>query len=190
MKIKRISGKSRLLVGINKTNQLEKQHWLVFTMTLFILTIMSWQGHATPATLVVDSTLKDSPGFQAKNLFTVKKGQSVEIKKRQGGWYQVQLPNKKAGWLTMLQVKFQRVTPSKKKGSKYSEISLRRGGSNITATTGVRGIGEADIKNAKADFNALEIAKRFKVSEKEAKSFAGKIPLKSQSIKYQGKRHD
>ena len=48
----------------------------------------------------------------------------------------------------------------------------------------MRGIGEKDIKNAKADFNALVIMQKFKSSPQEAKAFARSAALKQHSIKY------
>ena len=162
-----------------------------FSRTKAIIIAFAWLFIGTlcaaPATLVVDSELKSQPGFQAKSLKSLKAGESVNINKRERGWYQVETDSQQTGWVTLLQVKLAPVEQTNSNNGQSRVVSLRSGHSQITATTGVRGIGEADIANAKADFEAVESAKKYKVSTKNAKKFAASIPLKAQQIKYQEK---
>lgn len=141
---------------------------------------------ATSAILVVDSQLKNSPKFSATDKVLMKKGERVQIKKRERGWYQIERANKQKGWVTLLQVRFESKRKAQTSSGLSKIINLRKGHSNVTATTGVRGIGENDIKNAKANFSALHKAKRYKASELEAQKHANKVALQSQKIKYQG----
>ena len=145
---------------------------------------------STPATLVSQAQLKSKPSFQAQDMTTLNKGDAVEILQRNRGWYQVKVDTSTTGWITLLQVKLDRVEKSTSKKTKAKYVSLRRGHSEITATTGVRGIGEEDIKQAKPDFQSLEIAKQYLISQREAAEFASQVPLHTQSITYQEKKNE
>lgn len=142
---------------------------------------------AAPAKVVKDSSLKEKPSFKSPEIAKLTTNQNVEILQRQRGWYQISAQPSQQGWVTLLQVRFE--ASLKKSGSSDLSkfISLRKGHSNVTATTGVRGIGENDIKNAKANFVALEQAKQFKVAPKDARFFAKQAALSSQSIAYKKK---
>lgn len=140
---------------------------------------------ATSATLIDDTPLKSADNFKSKVLTNMLKGEPVEIKERKRGWYQVETANQLTGWITLLQVRFETEVNTKGSSELSKLVSLRKGHSNITATTGVRGIGENEIKNSRPDFVALDNARQFKVSESDAKKFAKEIPLKAQDIGYQ-----
>ncbi|MCW8879536.1 MAG: SH3 domain-containing protein [Kangiellaceae bacterium] len=142
---------------------------------------------ATPAKVVRDSSLKEKPSFKATDVGQLAKNQDVEILQRQRGWYKISTQPTEQGWVTLLQVRFE-ASLSKSGSSDLSKfVSLRQGHSGVTATTGVRGIGEKDIKNAKANFVALERAKQFKVTPQDAQFFAKQAALRSQTITYKKK---
>lgn len=149
-----------------------------------ILSLVAGVLNASSAKLVVDAPLKSNPDFSATNILNLKKNESVSILKRERGWYEVSTSNKQTGWLTLLQVRYDKAPNASSPSDLARFIGLRKGHSNVTATTGVRGIGEKDIKNAKADFNALVIMEQYKSSPQEAKAFAKSAALKPQSIKY------
>jgi len=140
--------------------------------------------NASSAKLVVDAPLKSNPDYSADDISKLKKEDTVNILKRQRGWYEVSTDSKKVGWLTLLQVRYDKAPNASSPSDLARFIGLRQGHSNITATTGVRGIGEKDIKNAKADFNALVIMEQYKSTPQEAKAFANSASLKAQSINY------
>ncbi len=150
----------------------------------------SFTLNASTATLVNDAQLKAKPSSSSSSVKTLKKNASVSILKRQRGWYQVSTDDKTNGWLTLLQVRYERAPNASTPSDLSRFIGLRRGHSNVTATTGVRGIGEKDIKNSRADFNALVITKKFKSTPQNAKKFAQKAGLKSQSIAYPKRKGD
>ncbi len=163
----------------------KKQLGMIACLLFLTLDIM-----ATPAILITDSELRAKPKFTADSRASLSKGESVTIKSRQRGWYQVERSNQQSGWVTLLQVRFSKVK-SNQAGSELSKIvSLRQGHNNITATTGVRGIGENEIKNSTANFIALATASKYRVGEKQAQEYASKIPLKEQSIPYLEKNNE
>ena len=164
--------------------KLSRQFWIRLKIS-FIFVLFAGNATAAPAILVVDAQLKSQPSFKSKDKQSLATGVAVEIIMRERGWYQVETQDKQTGWLTLLQVRLDAIEQAATQSGNSRMVSLRSGHSQITATTGVRGIGEADIANAKADFAALEAAKAFKVSEKNVKTFAATAPLKSTKIEYQ-----
>lgn len=159
-------------------------------LVLLTFLLASFSIVATPAILVVEAKLKSSPAFSGDNLALLSKGETVEIQQRKRGWYQIKRDNQQIGWITLLQVRFKAVEQTSGSSTISRLVSLRKGHSSVNATTGVRGIGEADIKNATANFAALEKVKEFQVGEFEARQFAKKIPLTTQKIEYKENRHE
>jgi len=143
------------------------------------------------AFLVKDVQLRVSPSLKAKSVGLLLKDSQVTILKRSGGWYKVKTPANSTAWLSMLTVRFKSTTqPASQKSSNKGFVSLRQGHSNITATTGVRGIGESEIKNAKPDLVSLYHAEGYRVTFAEAKIFAKQGALAAQSIDYQESAHE
>lgn len=143
------------------------------------------------AILVKDVQLRASPSLKADTVGLLLKDSQVTILKRDGGWYQVKTPGDSIAWLSMLRVRFKsKIQQSSRKSSNKKFVSLRQGHSNITATTGVRGIGETEIKNAKPDLVSLYHAEGFRVTVDEAKVFAKQGALVAQSIDYQESSDD
>jgi hypothetical protein len=142
------------------------------------------------AILVKDVQLRASPSLKAATLGLLLKNTQVSIISRSGGWYQIKTATDSTAWLSMLRVRFKpRIQPAQSHFNK-GFVSLRQGHSNITATTGVRGIGETDIKNAKPDFIGLKHAQGYRVTIAQAKQFAKQGPLVAEAIDYQESAHD
>ena len=154
------------------------------------LMITSSSVFATKAILVVDAKLKSAPSFKSAELTSLSKGETVEIKQRNRGWYQVVRDNLQQGWITLLQVRFKAPEQSSSSSTLKRVVSLRKGHSQVNATTGVRGIGEADITKATANLAALEQVKKYRAGQYEAKQFAQKVPLKNVLINYEEKSND
>lgn len=143
------------------------------------------------AILVKDVQLRASPSLKADTVGLLLKDSQVTILKRTGGWYQVKTAVNSTAWLSMLRVRFEpKPQQASKDRSNKGFVSLRQGHSNITATTGVRGIGETDIKNAKPDLVSLYHAEGFRVTFAEAKVFAKQGALVARSIDYLESTHD
>ncbi len=145
------------------------------------------------AILVKDVQLRASPSLKADTVGLLLKNSQVTIISRNGGWYQVKTGGESTAWLSMLRVRFKpSARQANQRGSRSNKgfVSLRQGHSNITATTGVRGIGETDIKNATPDFVGLKHAERFQITLAQAKEFAKKGELVNQAIDYQERAHD
>jgi hypothetical protein len=60
----------------------------------------------------------------------------------------------------------------------------RSGSSGFTVATGVRGLSEEDLKNAKPDIRELEMMHNYAVNKAMAERFARDARLKSQQLDY------
>ena len=82
--------------------------------------------NASSAKLVVDAPLKSNPDFSAKNILNLKKNDAVSILKRQRGWYEVSTSNKQTGWLTLLQVRYDKAPNASSASDLARFIGLRK----------------------------------------------------------------
>lgn len=131
--------------------------------------------------------LRAEPFADAKAVGKVAKGDALTIVTRQGGWYQVKA-GATTGWVRMLSVR----RGEGGKASATDEIAGAAGAATgrskgqVVSTTGVRGLSEADLKQAK--FNEAEIAKaeRHRASADDAKGFAGQAGLQPRQMAFLG----
>ena len=90
----------------------------------------------------------------------------------------------------MLQLRLQKAPRPNTDAKLLSFVGLRDGSDNITATTGVRGIGKSEIKDAKPDLEAVQNILLMKIDAEEAAIFARAINLQSSDIEYREKSDD
>lgn len=136
--------------------------------------------------------LKAQPFVDAATTDSVAANQAITIIGRQGGWAQVE-SNGKTGWVRVLNVRMQ-VNPSSTSGSgkpaarptgSASPASLfRTGSSGKTVTTGIKGLGEEDIRNATVNEAQLEVLATLAVPAADAMTNAQQSGLKENSVQY------
>ena len=159
---------------------------------------------ATSGIIVRKSTLRSDASFASKAITTLAPGTQVNILKRKGGWQQVQMTtDKKEGWVRTYQVREGEVDESIISESKSEDRGVLanlgnltrkatgvlgtkryRTASQTTATTGIRGLDEKEVANAKPDEKELKLLKKYQVKKKAAKKFAEQAKLKKQKIKF------
>ena len=154
---------------------------------LLMVPLISGALWATPAVTNRDTEVKEAPALTAEQIELIKKDTDLTILERQRGWYRVDTPAENQGWVNMLQLRFKKTPRPNEDAKLLSFIGLRDGTDNITATTGLRGIGRSDIEESEPDFIALEAAFGFKVSREDARKFARQIQLVSTPIPYMKK---
>lgn len=123
------------------------------------------------------------PFADAKQLGKVAKGDGVTIQKKSGGWYHVKASGAQ-GWIRMLSVR--RGEAARTSGAKdLAVLSTGRAGTGqIVSTTGVRGLGEEELKSARFDENELKKAESFGVSKNDAREFAQTGGLLARAFNY------
>lgn len=131
---------------------------------------------ADPGYVSRPGELMDEPYRDANVLVELEEGQGVEILERKGGWYSITV-GEQTGWVRMSTVrKGETVGPTAggaQEASGMLELASGRAGTgNVVASTGVRGLNEEELKEAR--FNEAEIKKleSYAINPKQARRFA------------------
>ena len=131
-------------------------------------------------TLTSPAELRSTPFADGKALKTLPKGARVEVIKRVGGWYQVKATGTD-GWVRMWLVRFS--TPATGGSALKQDVAVLQSGRGsstyATATTGVRGLSEEDLKNATPNPKAVAALEQLGVTPEDARGFARKGALKA-----------
>lgn len=129
--------------------------------------------------------LKDAPFSDAKTLATLPEKTKVEIISRQGAWLQVK--EQQQGWVRLLSLRTGEGRMIGGDSGLKSLINLglgRSGNTGVTVATGVRGLSEADLKNARPNPQELEKLRQLTIPPAEAQKFASSAKLTAQQINY------
>jgi len=134
---------------------------------------------------LTSTELKDAPFADAKTLATLPEQTKVEIILRQGAWLQVK--KEQTGWVRLLSLRVGEGTTAVGDSGLKSlvNIGLGRGAdTGLTVATGVRGLSEADLKNAHPNPQELQKLRNMAVPPAEAQKFASNAKLNAQQINY------
>jgi hypothetical protein len=142
-------------------------------------------GQETGTALKADE-IKAEPFKDAKTVGKIAKGDRVEIVGRQSGWLQVKAGSKK-GWVRMLSVR-RGQAGQKDAGKEISGVTGlatgRAGTGEVVSSTGVRGLGEEDLKGARFDEAQIAKAESFAVSPTDARTFATQGKLAARKVAF------
>lgn len=154
---------------------------------IFALLLLCWllplTAYAEQTAYTVRSTeIKQQPYSDAATIGMLGEKASVRILLRQGGWVKINSAQGD-GWVKMLNL---RSTSSKQGDSGLQSLFNmgRSGSSGITVATGVRGLSEEDLRNARP--NPAEFAKlrNYVVDRNLAEIFANSGGLHAQPLNY------
>lgn len=158
-----------------------------YSLLLFCLGIPATALAAQDGVAVKKCAILDDRYRDANEIGTLKKGDTVKVLRRRGGWISISAGGTK-GWTRMLCI---RRGDAGKKASALTEASGvlglatgRAGSGNVVAATGVRGLDEEDLKEAKFNGQELKKLKSYAASEAKARKFAGKAGLKSKQVEF------
>lgn len=154
----------------------------------FLLLITLSTARANDATVVSDSELYQRPSIQSSKIMSVKAGTPVTVESRLGGWKKISVGKKHTGWIRSYKVRTGTLQVSQKEqksGGFFAGLaSLSRKASGLfssnkkdysfqrTATIGVRGLSEEQIKNAKPDLLQLQKMETFRSNKSASRSYA------------------
>ena len=124
--------------------------------------------------------LRSTPFADGKTLKTLPAGAKVDVAKRVGGWYQVKTAEGTEGWVRMWLLRFSAGGGAFGKDSVAVLGSGRSGSTYTTATTGVRGLSEEELQNAKPNPAAVDALEQLAVAPDDARRFAKQASLKAQ----------
>lgn len=152
---------------------------------ILALSLASSLALAAPGVALRDESMLSKPVASAAATGKMKKGMSVDILAKQGGWLQVKA-GAAQGWVRLLSV---RAGSGGTSGGGLAGVAGVAGAatqksdsSRVVAVAGVRGLNEEDLKGAK--YNAAEMAKLegYAVTKAQAQAFAEKSGLKAQKV--------
>lgn len=138
---------------------------------------------AEPATLLKDSELRARPQGDAAVITLLKARDAVTINARKGAWAGIKTGDGKSGWVRL----FTLSTSSGQHGdSGLSNVAslFRTGSSGNTVSTGVKGLSEEQLKNAKPDPEEAARLNTFMESDADARSYAKQAKLMAHHVDY------
>lgn len=150
----------------------------------FSLCASSENGNSA-AIIVKAASLQELPKLGAKAIAELVAEQKVGILQREGGWYQVAVDEALNGWVKLLSVRFEKSAyrPGNMGASALWSV-VKSGHSDVTATTGVRGLNEEDIKKSNANIDALKTMQAYEVNLQDVQKFAQDGKLKARKLAY------
>jgi len=162
--------------------------WRAWSFALSGLAIiLATAVHAADRGMVIRAgDIKTQPFIDSATAANVTANEPVAIVDRKGGWMQVEAAGK-TGWIRMLNVRLAGAEGSG--GGRSSDLMasaslLRTGSAGKTVTTGVKGLGEEDLRNATVNLAELNKLSTFAVDPPEATANAQKSRLKENQIDY------
>ena len=115
------------------------------------LALAAGPAAAETGAIIRAGDLKAMPCIDAASSAKVAANQQVTIRNRKGGWVEVEA-NGQSGWVRMLNVRLQAGnSPAPGQANLRNAALLRTGSSGRTVTTGIKGLGEEDLRNASPD---------------------------------------
>lgn len=125
-----------------------------------------------------NDSLRTEPYADAKIAGSFKRGDSLEILKKQGAWLQVKSKNN-TGWVRLLSVKRGTTTTGNQTAGVLAVASGRAGTGQVVSTTGVRGLSEQELKAAKFNETEIKTLEGYTLSAAQASQFAKAGNLKT-----------
>ena len=154
------------------------KRWMVLLLGVLL---WPWSCLAEPATMSRADNLYEKPFTDARVVGKLTAGLAVEVQKREGAWYQVKAGGK-AGWVKMLSVRRTAAAAVASSGSLSKVATGRAGTGQIVTTTGVRGLGEEQLRPAPFSEAAVAAAERFRVDSTEAERGARQAGLAPRAV--------
>ncbi|HEX5337868.1 MAG TPA: SH3 domain-containing protein [Gallionella sp.] len=137
-----------------------------------------------PAYTVRSTEIKQKPFSDAATVATLNEKSSVNILSRQGGWVRISSESG-SGWVRMLNLRSSNTATKQGDSGLQSLLNIGRSGSSgVTVATGVRGLSEEELKNAKPNPREVEKLQRYEVNKPQAENFARSAKLKTRQMDY------
>jgi len=162
---------------------------IIFLFSILLTVVVS----ADSGVVVRDTKLHAEPFRDARVVGSLSADTVVEVGKRRGGWYHVELADDGGkGWLRMTTIRIKRGSGERAKqrdddsGGKVLNFLTtgRSGSSGVTAATGIRGLDAADVTDASPDRGAVDALDQFSSSSDAAQGFAGEAGIKGRKLEY------
>lgn len=156
-------------------------NFIVLLTVLLLLPVFSLAAE-TGSALKADIVRRE-PYADAKKTGDMIKGEKLEIVGKKGAWLNIKTAKTK-GWVRLLSVKRGAVGSANQVKGVLDVATGRAGTGKVVATTGVRGLNEEELKNAK--YNEEEVLKleSYAQTSQQAQQFAKKGGLQTVKLGY------
>jgi hypothetical protein len=151
---------------------------------LVLLTGQAWA--AERGVMLKQESLRAAASTTASSSGSVSTGASVEILARQGGWTQVRHAGK-TGWVRLLSVRKGETSPANVGADVAGAVAVgttHYDPGRVTATAGLRGLNEEDLRAARYDPAQVDQLEGLAVAATEARQFAAAGGLKARTVNY------
>ncbi len=141
---------------------------------------------AEPVTVERDSVVRAEPRADAAVVTNLARGATGEAVARQGAWVQVRA-GAMTGWLYSFNVRFGAAAGASEGGGGGSALGRLFGprqNVNVTATIGIRGLDEEDLKQARFDDGQMQALDGFAADRDQAQTHAGSARLSAKRVEY------
>lgn len=158
-----------------------------------VFAMVAVAASAEPVTVERDSVLRAEPRTDAGVAGNLARGATGDAVARQGAWVQVK-SGAVTGWLYSFNVRFGAVGAGSSSGagagSALGRVFGPRQQVNVTATIGIRGLEEEDLKQAHFDEGQMRQLDGYAASREQAAAQAGKSGLNASKLEYLGESAD
>jgi hypothetical protein len=163
--------------------------WLTQWLATALFATIAVVAFAEPVTVERDSVLRAEPRTDAGVAGNLTKGATGDAVARQGAWVQVK-SGTVTGWLYSFNVRFGTVGAGSSSGGGAGPALGRVFGPrqqvNVTATIGIRGLEEEDLRQAHFDGAQMQQLDGFAASREQAAAHAGSAGLSASQVEYLG----
>lgn len=152
--------------------------WLFALALLIALPAVAQQ-----VVLEKDSPLYSEPRLESSQVTQLKQGAAGEVVGKQGAWLNLKTPAG-SGWLFSFNVRFQGQKDGGDSGAGIGRMFGPRRNVNVTASIGVRGLEEQDLKQASFDAAQMKQLDDYAVTRQAAEDGARATGLAPEKVDY------
>jgi len=147
---------------------------------------LAWMlAQAEPAVTLKAVDLKETAAADAKTVAQLPANATVELVRREGAWVQLS-SGKDTGWAKLFDIRLAsaQTAPAKSSGANSlgQVLGLASGQRSASVTTGVRGLDEDSLENAKPNPQEFQKLVGFQVTKQQAEKFAAAGELKPKEV--------
>ena len=154
---------------------------------LVVLLLIALPAAAQQVTLERDSPLYAEPRLEAAQVTQMKQGATGEVIGKEGAWLNLKTAGG-SGWLFSFNVRFQgqKAGGGDGGGSALGRVFGPKQNVNVTASIGIRGLDEQDLKQASFNDAQIKLLDSYTASKQTAEDGARATGLSPVSVEYLG----
>ncbi|HPK54014.1 MAG TPA: SH3 domain-containing protein [Smithellaceae bacterium] len=154
--------------------------WLLLLFLLFLPAVAS---AAEKGNALKDDILRAEPYSDAEKTGDLQRGEKLEIIGKKGAWLHVKTAAAE-GWTRLLSVKRGTAQSGSAIKGVLDVASGRAGTGKVVATTGVRGLNEEELKNARYNESAVKKMESYTQTVQQGRRFAHEGGLQAVQFDY------